>query len=71
MGSQAGEYEASLEAVQKRAAALRVWLWKRPEEHIVLVTHGAFLHYLTEDWTGMFPPRGEFAIDSLNWREVS
>ncbi|TVY55549.1 putative phosphatase SPAC5H10.03 [Lachnellula cervina] len=56
--SKKGEYEASLEAVQKRAAALRCWLWKRPEENIALVTHGAFLHYLTEDWRGLVVPRG-------------
>jgi len=56
---QKGEYEASVEAVEKRAAALRCWLWNRPEENIALVTHGAFLHYLTEDWTGLFAPRGD------------
>ncbi|RDL38594.1 Phosphoglycerate mutase-like protein [Venustampulla echinocandica] len=54
----AGKYEASLKAVEQRAAELRRFLWKRPETSIVLVTHGAFLHYLTEDWTGLIPPRG-------------
>ena len=49
--------------MQKRAAALRCWLWKRPEEHIALVTHGAFLHYLTEDWKGLVLPRGVYKRD--------
>ncbi|KAK9483821.1 histidine phosphatase superfamily [Lipomyces starkeyi] len=49
--SKKGIYEPRLKAVQERAAALRSWLWQRPESHIILVTHGAFLHYLTEDWT--------------------
>jgi hypothetical protein len=26
---------------------------------ILLITHGAFLHYLTEDWTGDDPARGK------------
>lgn len=45
-------YAASLSAVEKRAAALRSWLWERPEKNIVLVTHGGFLHYFAQDWTG-------------------
>ncbi|KAF2133664.1 phosphoglycerate mutase-like protein [Dothidotthia symphoricarpi CBS 119687] len=44
--------------VQQRAADLRTWLYLRSEAHILLVTHGAFLHYLTEDWTGDDPARG-------------
>ncbi|KAF2744651.1 phosphoglycerate mutase family protein-like protein [Sporormia fimetaria CBS 119925] len=37
-------------AISKRAADLRSWIFNRPEERILLVTHGAFLHFLTEDW---------------------
>ncbi|KAG9233318.1 phosphoglycerate mutase family protein-like protein [Amylocarpus encephaloides] len=59
--SKEGIYEASLEAVTKRAAAMRKWLFQRPESVIVLVTHGAFIHHLTEDWTGLVPPKGKFA----------
>lgn len=44
-------YEASLSAVEARAAALRAWLFQRPEENVLLVAHGAFLHYFSEDWT--------------------
>ncbi|KAF2730304.1 phosphoglycerate mutase family protein-like protein [Polyplosphaeria fusca] len=45
-------------ALKQRAADLRSWLFRRQEQHILLVTHGAFLHYLTEDWTGDDPNRG-------------
>jgi hypothetical protein len=31
---------------------------------VLLVTHGAFLHYLTEDWTGDDPKRGKSNISS-------
>ncbi|OAL53706.1 hypothetical protein IQ07DRAFT_584343 [Pyrenochaeta sp. DS3sAY3a] len=37
-------------AISKRAADLRNWLFQRSEAEIVLVTHGAFAHFLTEDW---------------------
>lgn len=62
--------------MQKRAAALRCWLWKRPEENIALVTHGAFLHYLTEDWRGLVVPRGVYCMKAMmnrlmNEKEVS
>lgn len=41
---------------------MRKWLWNREEKEIVLVTHGAFLHYLTEDWDGFVAGHGEFPI---------
>ncbi|KAF2466626.1 phosphoglycerate mutase-like protein [Lindgomyces ingoldianus] len=44
--------------ITQRAADLRSWLFRRSEAHILLVTHGAFLHYLTEDWAGDDPVRG-------------
>ncbi|KAL2065893.1 hypothetical protein VTL71DRAFT_3563 [Oculimacula yallundae] len=53
-----GNYEANLTAVMARAAELRRWLWARPEKTIVLVTHGAFLHYFTDDWRGFVPENG-------------
>ena len=37
---------------------MRLWLFNRPETTIVLVTHGAFIHHLTEDWAGLVPPKG-------------
>ncbi|KAF2107714.1 histidine phosphatase superfamily [Lophiotrema nucula] len=56
--SKKGYWASEHDAVRRRAADLRSWLFKRPEERILLVTHGAFLHYLTEDWTGDDPSRG-------------
>ncbi|KAJ5762515.1 uncharacterized protein N7511_005897 [Penicillium nucicola] len=50
--SKTGVYAHTLSAIRKRAADLRSWLWSRPEEHVALVTHGGFLHYLMEDWAG-------------------
>ncbi|TGO47852.1 hypothetical protein BCON_0261g00190 [Botryotinia convoluta] len=45
------------EAVEARAAALRTWLYGIEAQHIVLVTHGGFLHYLTEDGTVSDPKK--------------
>jgi broad specificity phosphatase PhoE len=49
--------------VQKRAAKLRSWLFNRKEEVVVVVSHGGFLHALTEDWTGFVAAAGELALD--------
>ncbi|CZT04828.1 hypothetical protein WAI453_007645 [Rhynchosporium graminicola] len=62
-----GNYEASLTAVIARAAELRRWLWQRPEKTIVLVTHGAFLHYFTDDWSD-FEPRNGTAYKNCEFR---
>ncbi|KAE8444330.1 hypothetical protein EG329_000640 [Mollisiaceae sp. DMI_Dod_QoI] len=62
-----GLYEDSLQAVEARAAELRKWLWRRPEKEIVLVTHGAFLHYLTEDWDSFEASHGT-AYDNCEYR---
>ncbi|KAH7119886.1 phosphoglycerate mutase family protein [Dendryphion nanum] len=56
--SKTGYWAAEPEAVRRRAADFRAWLFGREEQNIVVVTHGAFLHYLTEDWTGDDPSRG-------------
>ncbi|EPE33227.1 Phosphoglycerate mutase-like protein [Glarea lozoyensis ATCC 20868] len=47
-----GAYSTTPSAVKARAVRLRQWLYVRPEKVIVVFTHGAFLHYLTEDWSG-------------------
>jgi len=36
--------------LKERARAARRWLKARSEKEIVMVTHGGFLHYFTEDW---------------------
>ncbi|KAI9787844.1 MAG: hypothetical protein M1816_007411 [Peltula sp. TS41687] len=46
-----GRNEPTPDAIEARAKAARQWLKSRPEKNIVLVTHGGFLHYFTEDWT--------------------
>lgn len=49
-----------------RAKAARVWLRElagkaetEGDVHIVVVSHGGFIHFFTEDWDGMDPSRGE------------
>ncbi|OJD33384.1 phosphoglycerate mutase family protein [Diplodia corticola] len=56
--SKSGIYTPSFPAVERRAAALRTWLRARQDETVVLVTHGAFLHYLIEDWADYDPKKG-------------
>ncbi|KAJ5443912.1 phosphoglycerate mutase family protein-like protein [Penicillium daleae] len=53
-----GIYASTLPAVHQRAAEMRNWIYNRPEKHIALVTHGGFLHYFTEDWTGYVKGKG-------------
>lgn len=47
-----GKYAPQADAIQGRAREARQWLMNRPEKDIVVVTHGGFLHYFTEDWSG-------------------
>ncbi|KAM0803586.1 histidine phosphatase superfamily [Usnea florida] len=46
-----GKWAPTAESIIKRAREARQWLKARPEDEIVVVTHGGFLHYLTEDWS--------------------
>ncbi|KAK5131217.1 hypothetical protein LTR08_001186 [Meristemomyces frigidus] len=48
----AAKWAPNNKAVEARARDARLWLLARPEREIVLVAHGGFLHYLTEDWAG-------------------
>ncbi|KAK4984350.1 hypothetical protein LTR50_006646 [Elasticomyces elasticus] len=47
-----GKWAPTAKAIDARAREARSWLMQRPEKEIVVVTHGGFLHYFTEDWTG-------------------
>ncbi|KAJ9620256.1 hypothetical protein H2203_008021 [Taxawa tesnikishii (nom. ined.)] len=47
-----GRWAPNARAIEARARDARKWLAERKEKHIVVVTHGGFLHYFTEDWTG-------------------
>ena len=46
-----GKWAPTSEAIIARAKEARKWLKERPEKEIVLVTHGGYLHYFTEDWS--------------------
>lgn len=46
-----GKWAPTADAIEHRAREARLWLKARPEEEIVVVTHGGFLHYFTEDWS--------------------
>ncbi|KAF7861845.1 hypothetical protein EAF04_007727 [Stromatinia cepivora] len=57
--SKVGRWDANAPAIEKRAREARVWLrglgMKAEREgvedvNIVVVTHGGFLHYFTDDW---------------------
>ncbi|BDD61334.1 hypothetical protein MAP00_006382 [Monascus purpureus] len=48
--SKKGPYAPTNKEIKNRARAARRWLKARPEKVIVVVTHGGFLHYFTEDW---------------------
>lgn len=48
--SKTGKWAATASAVDDRARVAREWLYSRPEKEIVVVTHGGFLHYFTQDW---------------------
>lgn len=56
-----GRWEPTASAIEARAREARVLLRKLGEDgvkekgedqHIVVVTHGGYLHYFTEDWDG-------------------
>jgi len=50
--SKEGKWGSESEELKERAAWVRRWLAEREEGHVVCVSHGGFLHFLTEDWTG-------------------
>jgi broad specificity phosphatase PhoE len=57
------EWEPTLEKLQARAVKARNTLREicnqaGPDAHIVVVSHGAFLHILTDDFFGIDPDRG-------------
>lgn len=49
--SKKGRWTADASSIDLRAKIARQWLKDRPEKEIVVVTHGGFLHFFTEDWT--------------------
>jgi broad specificity phosphatase PhoE len=61
--SKTGRWSPSEAAIEARARDARLLLREIAQENdddkeIIAVTHGAFLHYFTEDWDGFDPVRG-------------
>lgn len=62
-----GPWAPVMETLDERARRARVWLRelgaeaaaKGGEAHIVVVTHGGFVHFLTQDWHGFNSDKGE------------
>ena len=53
--SKVGKWGTTDAIVTTRALDARQWLKSRNEKEIVAVTHGGFLHHLTQEWTGSKP----------------
>jgi broad specificity phosphatase PhoE len=57
--SKVGKWTPASSAIERRAKEARVWLRDLAAKEegrdvdIVVVTHGGYLHYMTEDWEGM------------------
>ncbi|EER41618.1 phosphoglycerate mutase [Histoplasma capsulatum H143] len=60
--AQKGKWAPSAEAIANRAREARRWLKARPEKEIVVVSHGGFLHYFTEDWQDSTLYQGSYFI---------
>ncbi|KAF4434119.1 Histidine phosphatase superfamily clade-1 [Fusarium acutatum] len=56
-----GKWAPAVGSIEERARAARQWLSERPESEIVVVTHGCFLHFFTDDWVNSVNP------DGTNW----
>ncbi|KAJ9307041.1 hypothetical protein DTO217A2_3461 [Paecilomyces variotii] len=63
-----GKYAPSSSALIARAKDARQWLRARPEKEIVVVGHGGFFHYLTEDWTGVGDSEHASAWENTEFR---
>lgn len=49
--SKKGRWAPNSTAIEDRARDAREFLYGRDEKEVVMVTHGGFLHYFTQDWT--------------------
>ncbi|KAF4435881.1 hypothetical protein F53441_13389 [Fusarium austroafricanum] len=45
-----GKWGSTKSSLLERAQVARKWLSERPETEIVVICHGCFLHFLTDDW---------------------
>lgn len=69
--SKQGKWAEDAKAVDARAKEARIWLKARPEKEIVLVTHGGFLHYFTEDWGDSAIYEGKTTIMQMEAEQVT
>ncbi|TPX58211.1 hypothetical protein SpCBS45565_g08050 [Spizellomyces sp. 'palustris'] len=58
--SKSGKWASDHPSLVARAREARRILKSIKAQHIVVVTHGAFLHYLTEDWSDFKSGHGKF-----------
>ena len=75
--SASSPYVPEMHKLETRARNTRLWLRElgakfeaeNPgvDAHIVAVTHGGFLHFLTQDWDGMNPQAGT-GWENTEWR---
>ena len=57
-----GKYAQTDAKISARAKVARQWLQAREESDIVVVTHGGYLHHITEDWSDAAKYNGECLI---------
>lgn len=76
--SKTGKWSPASSAIEKRAREARIWLRDLAEKaheerggdgdvEVVVVTHGGFLHYFTEDWEGAERGTGT-GWENTEWR---
>ncbi|KAL1994208.1 hypothetical protein VTN49DRAFT_2877 [Thermomyces lanuginosus] len=63
-----GRFAPSSNAIIARARDARKWLKARPEKEVVVVSHGGFLHYFTQDWTGIGEEEHASAWENCDFR---
>ena len=63
-----GKWAPTVDALEKRAREARQWLRARPEDEIVVVTHGGLLHYLTQDWSDFVEANGTYKSTEIGGR---
>ncbi|KAF5703469.1 histidine phosphatase clade-1 [Fusarium globosum] len=52
-----GKWAPTAACLLERAQLARQWLSERPEAEIVVISHGCFLHFLTDDWVNAINPQ--------------
>ncbi|RGP71762.1 histidine phosphatase clade-1 [Fusarium sporotrichioides] len=52
-----GRWASTAASLLERAKQARSWLSERPEAEIVVISHGCFLHFLTDDWVNAVNPQ--------------